>query len=111
MVLRQYSWLLGSAAGRTPDVKVNVIWPATDTHISKYTRQSVRMVRETPELYARIVAPYIAAFPPSRTEWFAPDRNLNDGAHASAGCAKSSHMKRRRIKSCTRRPVSSSSRI
>jgi len=27
------------------------------------------LIRETPELYHRIVKPYIDAFPPSRTEW------------------------------------------
>lgn len=27
------------------------------------------MVRETPELYRRIVQPYIASFPKSRTQW------------------------------------------
>lgn len=27
------------------------------------------MIRETPELYERIVKPYIQAFPPSRTQW------------------------------------------
>lgn len=35
----------------------------------KYGRQSFVLVRETPELYTRIVEPYIAAFPPSRIEW------------------------------------------
>lgn len=27
------------------------------------------MVRETPEIYERVVEPYIASFPPSRTKW------------------------------------------
>lgn len=27
------------------------------------------MVHETPELYEKVVVPYIEAFPPSRTQW------------------------------------------
>lgn len=29
------------------------------------------MVHETPELYQSVVKPYIDAFPPARTQWFA----------------------------------------
>jgi m7GpppX diphosphatase len=32
--------------------------------------QQVHIVRETPELYAAIVKPYIDAFPASRTQWY-----------------------------------------
>lgn len=35
----------------------------------QYSRQEVAIVHETPELYERIVKPYITAFPPSRTQW------------------------------------------
>src|SRR6266576_1121572 len=76
-----------------PDVKINVIYPATDVHIRKvipprsmittrtgvlnnsplflvqYSNQQVHIVRETPALYERIVKPYIDAFPASRTQW------------------------------------------
>jgi len=52
-----------------PDVKINVICPATDVHIRKYSKQQVHIVRETPALYERIVKPYIDAFPASRTQW------------------------------------------
>ncbi|KZV89808.1 scavenger mRNA decapping enzyme [Exidia glandulosa HHB12029] len=65
-----YSWLMGSLKDRdNSDLKINVIFPATDVHVRKYTRQSLILVRETPELYERIVRPYIDAFPPSRIEW------------------------------------------
>ncbi|GLB38749.1 putative scavenger mRNA decapping enzyme (DcpS) N-terminal [Lyophyllum shimeji] len=65
-----YTWLFGwLGEERERDIKINVICPATQVHIRKYTTQEVLMVRETPELYERIVKPYIAAFPPSRTEW------------------------------------------
>jgi ribosomal protein L37E len=35
----------------------------------KYTKQEMLMVQETPEVYDRIVKPYIAGFPKSRTQW------------------------------------------
>ncbi|KAF9232572.1 HIT-like domain-containing protein [Melanogaster broomeanus] len=34
---------------------INVIFPATEVHIRKYTRQELLMVTETPEMYERIV--------------------------------------------------------
>ncbi|KAF9465355.1 scavenger mRNA decapping enzyme [Collybia nuda] len=65
-----YSWFFGwLKEERGRDVKINVICPATEVHIQKYTRQEVVMVRETPELYERIVKPYISAFPSERTQW------------------------------------------
>ncbi|KAJ4470480.1 scavenger mRNA decapping enzyme [Lentinula lateritia] len=51
------------------DVKINVICPATDVHVRKYTKQGSILVQETPELYHRIIEPYIASFPPERTRW------------------------------------------
>ncbi|KAJ2913375.1 hypothetical protein MD484_g7044, partial [Candolleomyces efflorescens] len=65
-----YTWLFGWFGDkRERDVKINVICPATETHIRKYTKQTHVMVRETPELYRDVVKPYITAFPPSRTQW------------------------------------------
>ena len=70
------------------DVKINVIFPATEVHIrkvcapmsrctsfadvtnqSQYSKQAIVLVQETPEIYERVVKPFIAAFPPSRTKW------------------------------------------
>ena len=39
--------------------------------VTQYTSQTVFMVHETPELFKRIVSPYIDAFPLSRTQWYA----------------------------------------
>ncbi|KAI8986786.1 scavenger mRNA decapping enzyme [Trametes punicea] len=66
-----YTWLLGwlNASADRPDVKINIIHPATEVHIRKYSRQEVVVVHETPDLFERIVRPYISAFPPSRTQW------------------------------------------
>ncbi|KAJ7155469.1 scavenger mRNA decapping enzyme [Mycena crocata] len=72
-----YMWLAGwISATRMKeqpqgDVKVNIICPATDVHIRKYSRQDSFLVRETPEIYRRIVEPYISEFPPERTRWVA----------------------------------------
>lgn len=42
-----------------PTAKINLIWPATQVHIEKYDKQLCHMVRETPEIYKRIVKPYV----------------------------------------------------
>ncbi|KAG8823718.1 hypothetical protein FRC17_009247 [Serendipita sp. 399] len=51
------------------DVKIDLISPATATHIRKYSQQTLKVVSETPELYRSIVKPYIDSFPPERTSW------------------------------------------
>lgn len=52
-----------------PDLTLKVIWPATETHIKKYTLQERAMVRETEEVFERVVVPYIESFDQSRLEW------------------------------------------
>ncbi|EIW67552.1 hypothetical protein TREMEDRAFT_33242, partial [Tremella mesenterica DSM 1558] len=49
--------------------QLKIIWPATSTHIRKYSKQELKMVNETPEMYEKIVLPYIDSFPPERLEW------------------------------------------
>ncbi|KAJ7876804.1 scavenger mRNA decapping enzyme [Mycena leptocephala] len=61
-----YMWLVGwisaSSMEKQPqgDVKVSIICPATEVHIRKYSKQSSILVRETPDIYRRIVQPYIS---------------------------------------------------
>ncbi|KAK5274918.1 hypothetical protein LTR99_004372 [Exophiala xenobiotica] len=43
------------------DLKLNLIYPCTPKHIQKYSAQRVRMVTETPEIYAKHIKPYIAS--------------------------------------------------
>ncbi|KAF8887123.1 scavenger mRNA decapping enzyme [Infundibulicybe gibba] len=62
-----FAWLREE---RGRDMKINIICPATDVHVRKYTKQELVMVKETPEMYERIVKPYILASPASRTQWF-----------------------------------------
>lgn len=53
-----------------PAAKVNVIWPATPVHVRKYEQQALHLVRETPELYQRVVAPWVAEqATPARLRW------------------------------------------
>ncbi|KAJ4470433.1 scavenger mRNA decapping enzyme [Lentinula aciculospora] len=73
-----YTWFAGWISSQASeinqpqgDVKINVICPATDVHVRKYTKQGSILVQETPELYHRITEPYIAGFPPERTRWVA----------------------------------------
>jgi len=73
-----YFYMLASLSERgtsTPDVKINVIVPATDLHIQKYSTQRLYMVSETPELYRSVTKPYTAAIPASRLQWV---RNVLD---------------------------------
>lgn len=42
-----------------PDLKINLIYPCTETHIKKYSKQGVRLVTETPEIYRDKVRPYM----------------------------------------------------
>ncbi|KAK1222105.1 hypothetical protein PQX77_015029 [Marasmius sp. AFHP31] len=71
-----YTWLAGWLSSplseqKQPqgDVKVNIVCPATDVHVKKYSKQTSILVQETPSLYRQIVEPYISAFPASRTRW------------------------------------------
>nr|GAT46705.1 scavenger mRNA decapping enzyme [Mycena chlorophos] len=65
------AWLAPSSFEDLPqgDVKVNVICPATEAHIRKYSPQNYTILHETPQMYRDIVAPFIASLPPERTKW------------------------------------------
>ncbi|KAI0058633.1 scavenger mRNA decapping enzyme [Artomyces pyxidatus] len=66
-----YTWLFGwlNQSEDRPDVKINIVCPATEVHVRKYSKQQLCIFRETPLIYERIVKPYIDAFPASRTQW------------------------------------------
>ncbi|RKP09041.1 scavenger mRNA decapping enzyme [Thamnocephalis sphaerospora] len=78
-----YHWLRGRLRGYASDaaddewdVKLTVVVPATEAHIRKYTRQERRMIRETPDIYQRVVLPYVEHLPKSRIHWL---YNILDG--------------------------------
>lgn len=49
----------GDAKDFFPDLKINLIYPCTETHVKKYSKQGVRFVTETPEIYRDHVRPYM----------------------------------------------------
>ncbi|OBT90541.1 hypothetical protein VE02_00971 [Pseudogymnoascus sp. 03VT05] len=49
----------GGAAEIHDDLKINLIYPCTEKHIKKYSRQGTRMVTETAETYKNSVKPYM----------------------------------------------------
>ncbi|KAJ2907367.1 Scavenger mRNA-decapping enzyme [Zalerion maritima] len=61
-----YSWYLANSSGngeahQLADLKINLIHPCTETHLKKYSKQGVRFVTETPEIYANHIKPYMQA--------------------------------------------------
>ena len=64
-----YAWFLAnsdpdsssSPSPPPPDFKINLIYPCTDKHVNKYTQQRLRIVTETPDIYAKYVRPYMRA--------------------------------------------------
>jgi m7GpppX diphosphatase len=43
------------------DLKINLIWPCTEKHVKKYSKQGVRFVSETPAIYRDHVRPFMQA--------------------------------------------------
>jgi len=57
-----YHWFLASLhqdATLNASAKITLIYPATETHIRKHSAQQVRMIVETPEVYAKYVSKYV----------------------------------------------------
>ncbi|PVU95885.1 hypothetical protein BB561_001535 [Smittium simulii] len=55
--------------GIYPDVKFTLIYPASEKHILKYSKQELYVVRETPELYNNISSKFIENEDISRVQW------------------------------------------
>lgn len=75
-----YRWYMSNTANSSNkhSLKVNLIWPCTDSHIRKYTAQQLRYVTETPEVYANHIKPWIETSQrtPKRLDWI---YNILDG--------------------------------
>ena len=64
-----YHWYLASSGSDdakdessfAADLKINLIYPCTEKHVKKYSRQGVRYVTETPTVYRERVRPYMQA--------------------------------------------------
>lgn len=67
-----YSWNLATLVQDLHEnaaAKVNLVYPATETHIRKYQSQELHMVSETPEMYTKYVEPWIATQKGERLRW------------------------------------------
>ncbi|KAF9960913.1 hypothetical protein BGZ65_011535 [Modicella reniformis] len=64
-------WNATLTPGQThdPDMKLSMIFPATEAHILKYSRQQRKMITESAEIYKNSVLPWIEAQPTSRIQW------------------------------------------
>ncbi|KAK3807745.1 MAG: HIT-like domain-containing protein [Benniella sp.] len=64
-------WNATLTPGQThdPDLKMSMIFPASEAHISKYSHQQRKMITETAEIYRNAVLPWIEAQPASRIQW------------------------------------------
>jgi m7GpppX diphosphatase len=69
-----YHWYLGSTGPGATDVKLNLTYPCTEKHVRKYSEQGQRVVRETGEMWARVVEGWVAAR--REAEWV---RNVIEG--------------------------------
>jgi m7GpppX diphosphatase len=65
-----YRWFLASKLDAGSSIKVNVIYPATETHIRKHEKQKRRMIIETPDIYKEHVEPYVQTMKGSRIQWY-----------------------------------------
>lgn len=52
-----------------PGAKLNLTYPATETHIKKYRHQASHYVVETPEMYTKYAADYIETMKGDRIKW------------------------------------------
>lgn len=66
-----YTWLTSNISGdfKDPQLRIQIIYPATPLHIKKYSEQPRVIINETPEQYKNVVIPYIESLPPERTAW------------------------------------------
>ena len=64
-----YTWLTSNISGdfKDPQLRIQIIYPATPLHIKKYSEQPRVIINETPEQYKNVVIPYIESLPPERT--------------------------------------------
>lgn len=52
-------YVLEGKQGSAGEVKVTMVYPATEDHVKKYAVQKLRFVLETPQLYQKVTKPFI----------------------------------------------------
>ena len=55
-----YSQYVVKCGGDLGTCKLTTVYPATDKHVKKYSRQTYHLVHETPEQYREVIKPFIA---------------------------------------------------
>ena len=61
---------LHSSTTTSPDLKINLIYPCTSSHVRKYSTQRIHYVLETPGIYTTYVRPYIQSqLTAGRLDW------------------------------------------
>ncbi|EGV61225.1 scavenger mRNA decapping enzyme (DcpS) N-terminal family protein [Yamadazyma tenuis] len=67
-----YYWSAASLVQKLPDLpaaKLNLIYPATETHIQKLSTQVSHYVLETPQMYQEFAVSYIESMKGDRIKW------------------------------------------
>ncbi|BDA50605.1 m7GpppX diphosphatase [Coccomyxa sp. Obi] len=64
-----YAKYTGTPAPSDSQINIDIIHPATEKHISKFTAQQYLLVKETPGTYETVTLPYIESIPSSRIQW------------------------------------------
>ena len=66
----EYNTFSANLAGEQSQVKVEIIYPASEWHIKKFSAsKGFILVRETPELYKEFMLPFIESIPENRIQW------------------------------------------
>ena len=56
-----YGQVMAECGGSVGDLKLLTVYPATEAHIAKYTRQVCHVIHETPRDYETITRPFIGS--------------------------------------------------
>jgi m7GpppX diphosphatase len=59
----------GQLGAEDSAINVDIIYPCTEKHISKYSAQQTLMLTETPDVYNAVTLPYILSIPKSAIQW------------------------------------------
>ncbi len=64
-----YTWFTANCTTDQPDLKLYLIYPATASHVSKYTVHKSVLARETQDLYEKVTLPWINSLSKEKIAW------------------------------------------
>ncbi|KAK9479802.1 HIT-like domain-containing protein [Lipomyces japonicus] len=67
-----YHWylaLINQSIDESPAAKLSLIWPASQTHIDKYGKQTKHLIIESPDLYSNVTLQYVEKMRGKRIQW------------------------------------------